>query len=414
MTTTVNLDEIDGKQAAQGFVRWLLPDLAQEFGFDGTIMPLSADDLACLKAEGWLTLNEIRDTYVFSRAAACIQPALASKVQALRLKAELPEKFEQICASELPGAVRECGPSLQLKELFLRPPLPLGKAIGRIRQRWGVELSLIPRKHLTGVRSIVFEHPSDRATLAALKALPGVGTLTSKAVDFFNKSDAVALLGGAVLVTPTSVPKIYKALAEACEILDVVPIPSLYVKFGSLDAHTLGADEPYIVLASMVLSLCSHEELLFVLGHELGHIKAGHVPYHTLAKGMKESAALGSNLTLGLSQILFDATLSPILALWSRRSEFTADRAGYLVCQDQETALRALMKLGGYPPAYYRGMHTRSIVAQGCRFREQISDHTSDRLFNVSNLWSASHPYPVVRAHELLEWLQEGGDELLT
>jgi Zn-dependent protease with chaperone function len=413
MSNTTNLDEIDAKRAAQGFVRWLLPDLAQEFGFDRAVVPLSADDLTRLRAEGWLTRNEILDICIFSHAAACVQPHLASKVKALRLKAELPERFEQICASELPGAVRECGQSLQLKDLFLRPPAPLGKAIGRVRQLWGAELRLIPRKNLVGVRSIIFEHPSDRATLATLKAIPGVGTLTSKAVDFFSKSDAMALLGGAILATPASMPKVYKVLAEACQILDVAPIPPLYIKFGSLEAHTLGADEPYIVLASMVLSLCNDDELLFVLGHELGHIKAGHVPYHTLAKGMKDSAALASNITLGLSQILFDVTVSPVLARWSRRSEFTADRAGYLVCQDQDVALRALMKLAGYPPASYKEMHTRSIVAQARRFHERLSDHTTDRLFNVSNLWSASHPYPVARAYELLEWLQEGGDELL-
>jgi hypothetical protein len=71
------------------------------------------------------------------------------------------------------------------------------------------------------------------------------------------------------------------------------------------------------------------------------------------------------------------------------------------------------MKLAGYSPASYKEMHTRSIVAQARRFHERLSDHTTDRLFNVSNLWSASHPYPVARAYELLEWLQEGGDELL-
>jgi Zn-dependent protease with chaperone function len=253
------------------------------------------------------------------------------------------------------------------------------------------------------VRSIVFEHPSDRAALAALKAVPGVGLLTNKAVDFFNKSDAMALLGGAILATPQSLPVIYKILEEACEILDVSPIPALYVKFGPLESYTLGAKEPYIVLASIAVSLFTREELLFVLGHELGHIKAGHVPYHTLAKTVKDGAAVASNITLGLSQLAFDATLSPLLGFWSRRSEFTADRAGFLVCQDQEAALRALMKLSGYPPTFYKEMHTRSIVAQADRFRNQLAHHAAERFFTVSNLWSASHPYTVSRAYELRE-----------
>jgi len=259
----------------------------------------------------------------------------------------------------------------------------------------------------------VFEHPSDRLTLATVKALPGIESLTAKAVDFFNKSDALALMGSAILVTARSMPHIYKTLEEACEILDVTPIPMLFVKFGPLESHTLGAKEPYIVLASIAISLCSHDELLFLIGHELGHIKAGHVPYHTLAKTMKDAAALASGITLGLSQVFFDAALSPPLAFWSRRSEYTADRAGYLVCQDKEVALRALMKLSGYPPTFYKGMRTQSIVAQAHRYRARLANHTANRFFNISNLWSASHPFTVVRAYELLDWLQEDGGDTL-
>ncbi|MGD1086653.1 MAG: M48 family metallopeptidase, partial [Verrucomicrobiota bacterium] len=398
---------------AKGLVQWLAPKLAPELELDGKIAPLSADDLISLKAEGWLTFGEVLKIYTFSHAAATIERSLGPKVQQLRLKAEIPEEFEQLCVRTLPAALRACGPSLTLVTVFRKPPTPLAQAIGQVLGSYLSKTSQTPRQRLPGVRSIVFEHPSDRAALAALKAVPGVGLLTNKAVDFFNKSDAMALLGGAILATPKSLPAIYKILEEGCEILDVSPIPPLYVKFGPLESYTLGAKEPYIVLASTAVSLFTREELLFLLGHELGHIKAGHVPYHTLAKTMKDGAAAASNLTLGLSQLAFDATLSPVLGFWSRRSEYTADRAGFLVCQDQEAALRALMKLSGYPPTFYKAMHTRSIVAQAGRFRDQLAHHAAERFFTASNLWSASHPYTVSRAYELLAWLQESGGDIL-
>jgi len=399
---------MDAALAAKGFVRWLVPDLSHELGFDEKVVPLSADDLVCLEAEGWVTSDEILKIYIYSRAAAIIQPSLAPKVQALRLKAEIPEKFDAICLQRLSEVA-----TLPIKVLFRSPPSALARAIGDVLSIFRSETDQAPRKHFVGIRSVVFEHPSDRVTLAAVRALPGIETLTSKAVDFFNKSDAMALMGSAVLVTPRSMPQIYKTLEEACEILDVCPIPMLYVKFGPLESHTLGAKEPYIVLASIAISLCNHDELLFLLGHELGHIKAGHVPYHTLAKTMKDGASVASGITLGLSQLVFDAALSPPLALWSRRSEYTADRAGYLVCQDREVALRALMKLSGYPPTFYKGMRTHSIVAQAHRFQDRLAEHTADRFFNISNLWSANHPFTVVRAYELLEWLQEDGYDVL-
>jgi Zn-dependent protease with chaperone function len=394
---------MDAALAAKGFVRWLAPEMARELGLDGNIAPLSADDLVSLKAEGWLTRDEILKVYAYSHAAAIMERSLGPKVQQLRLKAEIPEEFEQMCVRTLPVALRACGPSLTLVTVFRKPPTPLAQAISQVLRGYLSRPNPTRCRRLAGVRSIVFEHPSDRAALAALKAVPGVGLLTNKAVDFFNKSDAMALLGGAILATPQSLPVIYKILEEACEILDVSPIPALYVKFGPLESYTLGAKEPYIVLASIAVSLFTREELLFVLGHELGHIKAGHVPYHTLAKTVKDGAAVASNITLGLSQLAFDATLSPLLGFWSRRSEFTADRAGFLVCQDQEAALRALMKLSGYPPTFYKEMHTRSIVAQADRFRNQLAHHAAERFFTVSNLWSASHPYTVSRAYELRE-----------
>jgi len=408
LKATINAGEIDAALAAKGFVRWLVPELTHELGFGVDVVPLTADDLVSLEAEGWVTSDEILKIYTYSRAAAIIQPSLSAKVQSLRLKAEIPKRFEEICLQKLSAVA-----PMPLTSLFRNPPPALAKAIGDVLTIFRSEVGQIPRKHFSGIRSVVFEHPSDRAALATVKALPGIETMTAKAVDFFNKSDAMALLGSAILVTPGSMPQIYKTLEEACEILDVSPIPMLYVRFGPLESHTLGANEPYIVLASIAISLCNRDELLFLLGHELGHIKAGHVPYHTLAKTMKDGASVVSGLTLGLSQFVFDAALSPPLALWSRRSEYTADRAGFLVCQDREVALRALMKLSGYPPTFYKGMRTPSIVAQAHRYRDRLATHAADRFFNVSNLWSASHPFTVVRAYELLEWLQEDGGDIL-
>lgn len=37
---------------------------------------------------------------------------------------------------------------------------------------------------------------------------------------------------------------------------------------------------------------------------------------------------------------------------WMRKSEFTADHAGLLVCQDLKSAISALAKLDGYPEEF--------------------------------------------------------------
>ena len=47
-----------------------------------------------------------------------------------------------------------------------------------------------------------------------------------------------------------------------------------------------GTSSPFIVLTSGLIDLLGDEELSFVVGHELGHIKAGHVLYTVLARNI--------------------------------------------------------------------------------------------------------------------------------
>ncbi len=398
--------------AAKGFMRWLLP--TEALANSGEDIPVfSPDDIYCLENEGWLKRNEILTIYAYCRAAAFLNSSLLPKVQTFNQRVGIPEKFDQICSSLLPMALREANSSLTIRDLLLKPPVPVAKAISSVLTAYRAGLNSVQRVRISSIRPIVFEHASDRKALSTLKAIPGLKSVTNKVVDLFKKSDEMALLGSAMLATHQSMPEIYAVLVEACEILGVSPIPPLYLKFGSLESYTLGGNVPHIVLGSIAISLFSREELLFLLGHELGHIKAGHVIYLTLAKSVKDSAKLASPFTLGLAEVAVDMTISPALAIWSRRSEFTADRAGFLVCQDKEIALQALMKLSGYPPQLYSQMHIRSIVAQGHRFRARLADNTTDRFFNISNLWDSSHPNTVERALELLWWVQEAGTDIL-
>jgi hypothetical protein len=110
--------------------------------------------------------------------------------------------------------------------------------------------------------------------------------------------------------------------------------------------------------------------------------------------------------TGGISEIFSEATIKPALAKWARFSELTADRAGYLACQDKDTAIRAFMKLAGYPPRFYSYMRTEEFVKQAEEFNKQLNESIQARIINTSNLWDASHPYTVLRAAKLIEWLE--------
>lgn len=142
------------------------------------------------------------------------------------------------------------------------------------------------RKILKGLQSYQYEHPFDKKALDTLKSYKFLETL----VRTFNAQGIERLLriqytGSNVKVNDRNFPEIYYILCEACSILDMPFVPKLYIKWSyGINAMTAGVEDPIIVLNSGAVDLLKKEELLFVLGHELGHIKSMHVLYHQMAQ----------------------------------------------------------------------------------------------------------------------------------
>jgi hypothetical protein len=95
---------------------------------------------------------------------------------------------------------------------------------------------------------------------------------------------------------------------------------------------------------------------------------------------------------------------------WQRMSEYTADRAGLLGCQDANVALQALMKLAGLPAKYYSRINTADFVAQAKAFHEMDQDKLTV-VAKFFNRMDATHPYTVMRSKQLLDWYDSGGYE---
>src|SRR4030095_5705266 len=77
------------------------------------------------------------------------------------------------------------------------------------------------------------------------------------------------------------------------------------------------------------------DNLQFFIGRELGHIKAGHTWLRTLLK------PLGADVP-GIGQLLH----SVIFGDWINRTEYTADRAGFIACRSLTTAISTMLKFG--------------------------------------------------------------------
>jgi Zn-dependent protease with chaperone function len=153
-----------------------------------------------------------------------------------------------------------------------------------------------------------------------------------------------------IRLSETQFPDIFTLGIRAARIMGLRVMPELYLSGEMLwDAMTLGSDEQAFIVIGSVLTYFKGDELLYVLGREMGHIRAGHVMWRTASKFLTGSthmnrSVMGAGLLNALTpgKLLENAIDAPIMA-WSRHSEISADRAGLLVVGDVEVARKVLM-----------------------------------------------------------------------
>lgn len=138
---------------------------------------------------------------------------------------------------------------------------------------------------LPGLSAEDFRHPQDAAATDTLKRIPGFDKVVTKILEYgLERLAYVENVASNLRVTPTMFGRLHKSLLWGCKILDL-PEPEMYVTMNPTpNAWTFGHTKPFITVTSGLIDLLSDEELFFVIGHELGHIKAGHVLYGTMAR----------------------------------------------------------------------------------------------------------------------------------
>ena len=257
------------------------------------------------------------------------------------------------------------------------------------------------RRILTAIGATSWEHPADRATLNALRKIPGFDLALRKIFGMFGeRAIRLAFKANAVRVTENQYPWIHQRMLRVCEVLDVDTIPELYVSQTPIvNAGAVGMNEPFIVLNSSMLEVLDRDEVEAVLAHEVGHIMSGHVLYRTLL-------ILLMQLTLFRFPLVGIATLPLLLALleWNRKAELSCDRAAVLAIQDRDTVLSALMKLAGGTRG--EDLDLAEFVAQSEEYRG--GGEVLDSVYKLLNVLGATHPFAVVRVAELRDWLESG------
>lgn len=262
---------------------------------------------------------------------------------------------------------------------------------------------------LDGLSAVSYQNPTDRSILNTLSNMHGIKTLIGKIADFYKRPRELHLLANQQFVTAHSHPRLYKLYWTAVRILGLKEVPPLFIdsSLPGINAYTTGTDKAYVAISPQCAFLLDERELLFIFGHELGHVQCDHVRYYALADAMLD----GVNVVPVIGPIMTSLSMpviKPLLSAWLRCAEISSDRAGLLCCQSKEAALRTLMKMGGHPWNAYHAIRTRTIIDQAFKFIEETRNSGMDRMFDLFNRLYASHPYLIYRASELILWMQNG------
>jgi Zn-dependent protease with chaperone function len=263
-------------------------------------------------------------------------------------------------------------------------------------------MSTVPKtiRILKDIDPASWEHPADKAALAALRRIPGFDTVLKTLFGIFGeKPIRLAFQANAVKVGPKQFPELHELYKEVLKTLDT-PHYDLFVSQTPLvNAGAYGMKQPFIVLNSGAVRLLSKDEMVFLLGHEVGHIMSGHVLYRTMTVLLLQLATMGFPI-VGLAA---RAVLVGLLE-WMRKAELSSDRAGLLSGQDPQTALSTLMKLAG--GGYDNETNLNEFMIQADEYRQ--GGDVADTVFKILNLLGSTHPFHVLRAAELRDWIENG------
>ncbi|WP_167202847.1 M48 family metallopeptidase [Actinomyces respiraculi] len=182
----------------------------------------------------------------------------------------------------------------------------------------------------------------------------------------------------AVQMSPAQFPEGYRMVVEAAHQFGLRRVPDAYVVLGNgvVNAFASGHGfRRFVAVHSDLFEVGGRardpEALRFVIGHEVGHLAAGHVSWFRLV-----ATALASNIPL-LSQAL------------SRAQEYTADNHGYSVAPQGVAGMIGLLSGGKYLGAQVNlhAMADRATREKG--------------LWLHLAVWAATHPVNTWRAHAL-------------
>lgn len=252
-----------------------------------------------------------------------------------------------------------------------------------------------------------FVYPGDDEALAAMKAIPGVTQILTYLQENFTE-ELMFLQNNDQMIRASyhNYASLYKLLERCCDILSL-PVPELYLTTNpTMNAYTVGHRRTCVVLHSSLVEAMTLDELTFVIGHELGHIKAAHGLYRLMGDLLLRYWELLASLVPVPGLAMLRVPLLLAYWEWFRRAEFTCDRAGLLCVQDHDAAWRALAKLAGKVAGYEDEFSAEAVLRQAHAHREAKNKLVV--LIAILEALENTHPFVPARLKQIEEYMASG------
>ena len=193
------------------------------------------------------------------------------------------------------------------------------------------------------------------------------------------------LRASSVQMSPTQFPEGYRMVVEAAQEFGLRRVPDAYVVLGNGQINAFAAGHGFRRFVAVYSDLFEiggqardPEALRFIIGHEVGHLAAGHVSY----------------LRLIFSQLV---SYVPFLGqAFSRAQEYTADNHGYAYSPEGVPGAMGVLSGGKYLGAE---VNTHALADRATREK--------GFWLHMSN-WLSTHPINTWRAHALRDRSRPG------
>jgi len=198
----------------------------------------------------------------------------------------------------------------------------------------------------------VFLWAQDGQAMTKLQSISALHTAAKSISEKVGRPWIESTFNG-IRLGPRQFPDIWIRAVLAARILGLPKMPDVYISGDSQwNTYTYGTDtSAFVVLGTAILNNFQNDDLLFVLAREMGHCRAGHALWKTVArflagddsvhKGLLSGGVLNA-ISLSPTKWIQDAVDLPLMA-WSRQADITADRAALLAIGDEAQARRVLL-----------------------------------------------------------------------